>query len=389
MMTDDTSRPDHHDDPDASLIADRPDDDVGSETLARYEYQVMLTALECIRQLAAGDGVDIVCEWWEDFVIAHSAVPELVSVKHLEPSQGSWSLAGLLEAGGLRHLFGRWRRAGRGVNCRLLTNGGLKSGQREAAAVLAATRGERLQETAELLAPKLDSEDVAEATAFLSCLQIEAELPKRDDLLAKLLVDVLPPLANELGWPPDEVADHFETVCAEVRRAATSDLRAEERRLGTASDTALARARAMKTITGDRLEAALSRQRGAQVTRLVRKLRAGDFGPTDIERCKRLRSDWLALEYRQRVGLGESDDPASRIRKAVQDLAVAAEQRTRTSDAPYGQAMREALVELVEASALSIGDVQLDTALLLGAAFDETDRCRIWWSSCDAVGATS
>ncbi len=370
----------------ADLVAlhGRPSEDAGSETLARYEYQVMLTALECVRCLVATGTVEIVCEWWEDFVILGATGAELVSVKHVEPSQSVWTLARLVDDGGLRHLFDRWRSAGQANRCRLLTNGGLKTGSGEAAAVQRATHGIGRDAVAEDLCGRLGASSRDEVSKFLSFLTIEAELPKRDDLLPKLLVEVLPPLAADLRWPPEEIATRFTAICDEVRRASASDIRAAERALGGGAD-ALARARAHKTISADRLRNALSGAAPSPTSRLVRKLRAGDFGPTDVEKCKRLRSDWLANAYEYRVGILGESEPEAVVRRRVQDLAIEAERVARQSGQPYGARMREELKVLLERNPIEFGDAEVSTDLLLGAAYDETDRCHIWWSEHEAL----
>lgn len=111
-------------------------DDTGSETLARYEFQHVLAALAFTIALIEDPDAWVLCEWSEDFVVACGAsAPELVSVKHLEPSQGPWTLSSIIDRGGLKHLFERWKEAKKHATCKLKTNGGLKGGAREAAAI--------------------------------------------------------------------------------------------------------------------------------------------------------------------------------------------------------------------------------------------------------------
>lgn len=371
---------------DQQNLSGPPPEDAGSETLSRYDYQISLTALECTKALGDNDIFEIICEWWEDFVVVRSGGRELVSVKHLEPSKGAWSLAALVEDGGLRHLFERWRATGREATCRLLTNAGLKPGPKEATAVQRATLGEGLHEVAALLERRLGANSVDEMRRFLAQLTIENELPKRDDLLSKLLVEVLPPLCEGLAWPPDEIADRFEAIRHVVARAASSDVRSEQRALKPRVE-AVARAQAKKTITRDKLHAALERLPARRTSRLVEKLDAARFGPTDIERCKRLRADWLELEYRWTPGLPGGSE-ADQVRRRVQDLAVEAETRARSEELPYGHVMRDELVALLGAHSIPFEDADLSLELLLGVAYDETDRCRIWWSSRIAPGVS-
>jgi hypothetical protein len=121
---------------------------------------------------------------------------------------------------------------------------------------------------------------------------------------------------------------------------------------------------------------------------MVRKLDRGGLGPTDIERCKRLRERWLLLERRwdpELPGTSEVED----IRERVQDVAAEAERLVRgdATDEPYAAEMRTRLVELIEATHWAVAGNALTSDMVLGAAYDETDRCRIWWSTRFDLGA--
>jgi hypothetical protein len=358
-----------------------PNDDVGSETMARYDYQISLTAVSCVELLDDDTIVEIVCEWEEDFIVVRDTGHELVSVKHLEPSKGPWSLATLLEAGGLKHLFERWKKSDKKASCRLQTNGGLKTGAKEASAIANACRGVEIDDAATLIANRIGAEDADEARQFLVSLTIESELPKRDDLMAKLLVDVLPPFCKRLGWPPDEIKDRFEAIRVVVAEAARSDLRSEARavRIGSETETASARALAKKTVTRAKVAAAIERVTPVSPSTMVEKLEKGGLGPTEVERCKRLRADWLETENRWDPGLPGPSASAD-IRRRVQDLAAQAEAKVRPQGGAYGDQMRSELIGLSEQAQIKFEGQPVDTDLLLGAAYDETDRCRIWWS---------
>lgn len=363
-----------------------PNDDAGSETLARYDYQLTLAAMACLEMLLDEDAVEVICEWHEDYVVVRSRMVELVSVKHLEPSIGSWSLTRLLQEGGVKHLFKRWTECGETPSCRLQTNGGLRTGKENASAVGKACNGVDVERVAALLLPRLEAESLDQTKRFLSSLTINAELPKRDDLLPRLLVDSLPDLFERLGWPIRDIASRFERIRSLVARAAGSDIRAAGRVPHGPNDSAvaIARAQARKTITKQGLIAAMERIDVSEPSRLTTKLEAGGFAPTDVERCKRLRSEWLSLAYRWDPGLpGESSPDV--VGAKVQDLACAAEDQARNDVAPYGATMRSQFIALVANGEIVLGGQALSENLLLGAVYEQTDRCRVWWSPRSAV----
>jgi Cap4 dsDNA endonuclease len=357
------------------------DDDSGSATLARYEFQLTLTALECLRMLVDPAVKHIVCEWAEDYVVQYERWVELVSVKHLEPSRGAWNLTEIVSEGGLQHLFDRWVKNGKQCRCRLQTNGGLRTGNGGASFLPAACSGNETAAAATLVVPKLRGEpDAGEVEEFLLMLTIQSALPKRDDLLARVLVEELPPIAHKLGWPSREHVRRFSRIRAVVAEAASCDMQAVARDLSVdlSPEHAKARAFARKTVTRDRIANAISAD-AASSTTMAQKLAAGGFAPTDIERCKRLRADWLAFSYRVDSGLS-SDSASSVLRRTVQDLAVQAESTTRVPGSQYGVAMRLELVAAVR-STISAGALSaLTTDQVLGVVYDETDRCHVWWS---------
>ncbi len=359
----------------------RPSDDSGSETMARYAFQITVTAIECVHLLIDESIEEIVCELDEDFVVVRSSGTELVSVKHLEPSRGPWTLASLIGDGGLKHLFENWKASGKRHSCRLMTNGGLKTGANEASAIRKACEGEGLESTSVLLAGRIGAESAEEAREFLQHLTIQDELPKRDDLKAKFLVDGLPSIRDQLEWPEKECAERFEALCTAVWEAAKTDFRSEDRSIDGRGDKTLTTFRtiAKKTMTRAKIEAAVINVTPASPTIMVEKLDRGGFHPTDVERCKRLRSEWLVYEQRWDPGL---PGPAigTQIRRQIQDLAAEAEADVLPSSEPYGREMRAALLARSEGLQIELGGETLSTELLLGAAYDETDKCNIWWS---------
>ncbi|QPP05199.1 DUF4297 domain-containing protein [Streptomyces bathyalis] len=105
-----------------------PAEDSGTDTSGRYRYQADVAARDCLAMLTE-DAIDfVVCEWHEDFVVAYTdGSVELVSVKHREEDQGTWTLAELCKSGGLAHLFDRWCacECASNVRLRLATNAAL------------------------------------------------------------------------------------------------------------------------------------------------------------------------------------------------------------------------------------------------------------------------
>jgi hypothetical protein len=75
---------------DISLLAENSSpEDAGAETQSRFRYQHECTVRSCIPLLLAKKVTAVVCEEHEDFVVFYEdALPELVSVKHREVSQG-------------------------------------------------------------------------------------------------------------------------------------------------------------------------------------------------------------------------------------------------------------------------------------------------------------
>lgn len=368
----------------SDMMSHPPGDDSGSETLARYDYQINLTTFACLG-LLLDDGPDaVVCEWAEDYVIVSGDKRELVSVKHLEPSQGAWSLAKLCVDGGLAHLFDRWLSDGRRAKCRLQTNGGMKTGREEAEAIRQACSDDmEAERVGALIYQRLGAETAGVAAEFLRNLTIDCELPKRDDLPAKLLHEDVPRICLDLGWRVEDAQSGFEIVKREVEAACRADIRAERRALILKNDgeEAHARALAKKTINRERIEQALvagNSMVGASM--LVTKLTLGGFGQTAIERGKRLRSEWLAEEFELDSGLPGGSSTVH-VRSEVQRIADIAEARTRnvTTD-EYGPQMRDELLGLAESEGVSVLGEELTEDQILGIVYDETDLCHVWWS---------
>jgi hypothetical protein len=92
-----------------------------------------------------------------------------------------------------------------------------------------------------------------------------------------------------------------------------------------------------------------------------------------------MRADWLLTERRWSTELPGEED-ASHVRRKVQDLALQAERVARIEGKRYAAEMRDALLQAAADCPVTFREKALDPESILGVAFDETDRCRIWWS---------
>lgn len=93
---------------DRELYRDRRN--TARETRARFAYQDECVALRIVRNLTEGDIESVVLEWSTDYALRTSrGEVEIVSVKHVEPSQGPWTLGRLKAASVLIDLHRVWR----------------------------------------------------------------------------------------------------------------------------------------------------------------------------------------------------------------------------------------------------------------------------------------
>lgn len=363
-------------------------DDTGSETLARYGFQELLTAAVVIEMLVVS-GIDrVLCESHEDYVVVSSdEPPEFVSVKHREPDQGPWTLATLCTDGGLKHLFDTWRAQGGSVRVKIQTNAGLKTGRGEARRLADACNEGGIGGMGDYtptLKSKLGADSDAEVVAFLGSVRIQDSLPKRDDLRPRLMED-LKPRMSALGWSAEDREARFDLVCAEVRKASQADRRAAARDpMAPSTDltkaAATARAIARKAIDVSRIEAAIRAAErvvssGARPL-LVQKLECGGVGPTGVRRARHLQERWMRLHYRWSSDLPGDvlDDLRGRVLRCA-DLAERGERRTGT----YGVDMQRRLEELLREEITRGVPSFVDEDALLGLAYDETDRCNVLW----------
>jgi hypothetical protein len=121
------------------LVSSLPPDDAGTRTADLYDWQAAIAAadglrlaLQCLADERAKNGRRyrrIICEHHEDWSVLEDDETEIVSAKHREHGNTVWrTLNELLNAGGIAHLYDRWKALDRRCRCRMVTNGGLHPG---------------------------------------------------------------------------------------------------------------------------------------------------------------------------------------------------------------------------------------------------------------------
>jgi hypothetical protein len=381
-------------------IPRRPVEDAGAQTQARFRFQAEVAARRCVKILRR-DGIrSIICEWHTDFVVQYSSgTLELVSVKHLEQSQPRWTMAALVDAGGLKTLCQRWCDAGANLRCTLETNAGMRTGDGEPGSLrdaLAAEDSDGLRSWAEKLAPLLDV-DVGTAAAFLRHLKIDDSLPGRDQIRAVNLQDHLRPAAHELRIAVADTEPVYDRIVAVVETASrdgeagesVAALLANPDRLR--SDVQLQATIARRTVDRDRLLVALrppmpvallalARGGTGRETILVKKLRRGDVGPTAVQSARNLRSSWHKFRATWTTGLPGDREGLEDLAARIVIAAQRAEHHARQEGSPWGDRMNRLLQDEVTIANVGKHPFAVDDHHLIGFAYELTEQCRIWFS---------
>lgn len=113
-----------------SAVAALPEDrrNTAPETRARYRYQDECAAIAILNHLDSEDLEGILIEHSTDLILLPvEGIPELVSIKHREPSQtgeAGWSWSALKRQRVLIDLYEAWNSAGRRCTLAFWTNGG-------------------------------------------------------------------------------------------------------------------------------------------------------------------------------------------------------------------------------------------------------------------------
>ncbi len=386
-----------------------PIEDVGADTADRFRYQAELAARFAVEILCGENVVRIVCEWHEDYLVQYrDGRSELVSVKHRETGQLPWTLKQLFRIGGLAHLFARWRRTGQTCICRLQTNSGMRSGAGECAELqdACAAGDERLaqfeepvlRELADLLAED-EPPTKEQVRGFLASLKIESGLPDRHHIGDVNLQRVGHRLAKSLGLSPASTQTTYAEIVAEVEAASRANGREVViEYLGAPAsltkDLELAAQLAAKTVDRSRLTDSLKSPSSAPSLTMVAapgalagesalkvKLTAGGLGPTVCSSARVLQLNWRSYAARWSSGLpseGTVPDIEARVLAAAGRAEVAALQEV--GSGPRGTSMHILLSGELEREVEGRGDPTLDREILLGCAYELTDRCSVWWS---------
>ncbi|MEV7588745.1 dsDNA nuclease domain-containing protein [Streptomyces sp. NPDC089922] len=174
----------------AKSLRIEPEEDSGSETASRYNFQFQCAARHCFAMLNNPQLSEIVCEWHVDYALIYrDGTGELISVKHREPHLGPWPFAELWGKGGLSKLHKRWM-ATPEAKCRLVTNGPLKSGRDTARDFSNALSEQRVDKFVDDAAQRLGC-STEEAEAFLLRLRIEHGIPDRVTLRAHAIINIV------------------------------------------------------------------------------------------------------------------------------------------------------------------------------------------------------
>jgi len=391
-----------------------PPDAAGSDTQARYAFQHHCTARYAIALLTNDQIACLICEWHEDYVVVfRSGTLCLVSVKHREPSQDTWTKRQLCDDGGLSHLFQRWRSTGGVARCLLQTNAGLRQGGDEPGGLAEACHSRDRTRLASW-PPRLlkflgDSNGPDEVVRFLMALSVESGLPGRDHIRAANLQDLMRPALPALGWSVAEAEQCYDAIVFLIATANRADAPPGQmlRGLGDidrlVSDKQTSAELQRRTVDRDRLLITIAREREPLVgllesgpesaamttTIMAKKLIRGGLGPTAVESARRLRSAWLAVRNRWSNELPggnlELDDSKTRVLHIVQQ----AETASLGQSEPYGLAMQRDLEQRLRVGMLGRAPlIPVSDHHLLGLAYELTDECLAWWSAHFEVGGS-
>lgn len=383
------------------LFKAAPPDDVGAETQARFRYQAEVAARYAFRMLP-GEVTAILCEWHEDFVVfLRGGGSELVSVKHREVDQGPWTLTGLLTDGGIAHLFSRWKATGKLSRCRLSTNAGLARDAQRLANACDGREAVQISDWANRCCTRLGA-DASEAASFLRVLAIESALPPRQYITASNLEAFARPLLSGAGYDVAIAAAAYGIVVEAIEDASRDQLSTPEVLVAYLGDPSRILRDVRRELTLDSrtlvvddireaISSALASSRPriafgtrTSATNLVAKLRAGGFGPTQIESAQRLRAAWTEFEAAYSVGLPGDDRDLADLRARVLAEAGDAESEARRvvqADEPYGLEMYRLVLPRLRPDLMALSRaLPTDERLLQGLMFQLTDECPVWWS---------
>ncbi|TFV32736.1 hypothetical protein E4K10_24555 [Streptomyces sp. T1317-0309] len=396
--------------------------------------QLYLQALGTDKRLRDDEDRRILCEYHEDWVALNGDAAELVSAKHRDPSADAYRTVNqLADAGGLAHLFLRWRALKEKPTCRLATTGGLAKGDpQNFAATIQALRelrlngqqmaingdhgpfiakfhsaihtygGEHLpEEWVKGSAGELPLNEQQQETArFISMLDIQHGLTRRPDIgyaapskFAKPVVDHLSyDVPHEAVWNAVYGLFYTRMRAAGPRKHATiSPVLAFAN--GSAPPTSADKERELadRIVTMQDIDIAIitavanpsayeSLGSPIRLSRAAVKMRRGRCSDNSIERSEHLRKDYQRYWRNRLTGdptAFAERDKLRRLLLRVSDRADTPAMRSKSEWGPeFWIALQDAL-DTIPADELPVG---MDSDLLLGGISDLTNACKIWFS---------
>jgi len=100
-------------------LSTAPSTDAGSETLARFHYQALITVPFCLECALGGDILSVVPEHHEDVALECNGPWRFIQIKSRDPERGLWRLSDLLGRGGALRSLHRTHNATREVEVSL------------------------------------------------------------------------------------------------------------------------------------------------------------------------------------------------------------------------------------------------------------------------------
>lgn len=204
------------------------------ETRARFRYQDECVAVAVLNHLPSDSLAGIIVEYSTDVILVPSrGTPELVSIKHREPSQfaePSWSWSALKKQDVLRHLHLAWTASSKRCSVAFWSNGGF-TGATYALWKTCALQEPLTSEVVRQMSVHLKV-DVAEAEDFIRALTIPRQpLPRRKEISAVGISKVQRLLQRHGDPTGNEAQESYEALVALIAEAST-DSPADEIGLG-------------------------------------------------------------------------------------------------------------------------------------------------------------
>ncbi|GAB1331631.1 dsDNA nuclease domain-containing protein [Streptomyces sennicomposti] len=415
-----------------------PGEDSGSDTLARYRYQAEVATRDCLAMLTEDAIEFVVCEWHEDFVVAFTdGSVELVSVKHREENQGTWSLPQLCKDGGLTHLFDRWCACdcATNVRLRLATNAALNPAKGNAG-TLARMCGpepeltDGLNDMADTIARQMlkvrwkqpypnvpvtpEVRKLADIQVpvgfvekiirFLAVLEISCDPPQREHITDVNIQSLLGRAVEQLQLVHVDLEATYRAIVDRIEQANRDESDRGQLaayiadpsrvRYSTQMQQRIGRRRLTREIvrrefvfTSVQLPT-FPRGRAPVVApggvKLNRKLRRGLVPSDEAAFAERLRSAWYTTWSERRSGLAGDDTDLLNLSMDVLETAFECRRHARAAVADgsaFGVKMNDLLAERLKVDALSTPPpFLLNNMHVRGLAYQLCDECHFYFS---------